>query len=276
MKKVGFAEQAKVLVVERGCEYMRQFNLKQQPVVVKDPILENNSRDSGRRLVTGVEKSTTVGTAGRSPQGVRTANSEVNKKPDKAYEPDSEGFIRNWLVLTAIPFRSANPPRPVDYEPLHDEANLCPREGEVVQLLDRKLAWKAAVAGGPFGACFLDFNALTGTQSDSSVAFAVCYVYCKAELTDLTLRIGSGRFAKAYLNGEEVETDGAVASQKDQGISNPLTLKKGMNVVVFKVGNYRERWLGCVRFTRKRRRADNQYKNPPKSDRGTGLAGSCK
>ena len=57
--------------------------------------------------------------------------------------------------------------------------------------------------------------------------------------------------AVVYLNGKEVIRNAtARALEKDQD-SAPVTLTKGVNVLVIKVVNEKIDWSGCARFTDK-------------------------
>jgi hypothetical protein len=72
------------------------------------------------------------------------------------------------------------------------------------------------------------------------------------EQKDVTLLMGSNDLGRIYLNGKEVvKSDSERAIDKDQDKAESLTLKKGVNVVVFKVINTTNNWQGCVRFTDK-------------------------
>ena len=67
-------------------------------------------------------------------------------------------------------------------------------------------------------------------------------------MKDVTLKTGSDDQAKVYLNGKEVlkqEEDRPLERDED---SSEVTLRKGVNVLVFKVVNEKEDWSSCARF----------------------------
>ena len=68
-------------------------------------------------------------------------------------------------------------------------------------------------------------------------------------MADLTLLIGSNDEAKVYVNGKElVKFDQTRTIEKDSDKAEKVTLKKGVNTVVFKVLNEKQNWQACLRF----------------------------
>jgi hypothetical protein len=168
---------------------------------------------------------------------------------DTSSKPDEEGFIRNWLVLAPLPFGEAqNGAEALGKEQVAGEAKLQPKEGEKVKSGDKELTWKPV----KLDSHLLDFNAFLGNQTEDSVAYAVCYLVADDEMKDLTMKTGSDDQAKVYLNGKEVfKFEEPRAADKDQDSTPNVTLKKGVNVIVFKVVNEKVDWSGCLRFTDK-------------------------
>ena len=168
---------------------------------------------------------------------------------DDAIKPDEEGFIRNWLVLAPLPFGQAeNGSDALGKQQLPDEAKVQPKEGDKVKSGDKELAWKPYKSDSHL----LDFNAFLGQQTEDSVGYAVCYLVANRDIPDLTMKTGSDDQAKVYLNGKEVfKNEEARPTEKDQDSTPNLALKKGVNVIVFKVVNEKMDWSGCLRFTDK-------------------------
>jgi hypothetical protein len=170
-------------------------------------------------------------------------------RADDAAKPDAEGFIRNWLVLAPLPFGGAQGgAEALGKQQVADEAKLQPKEGDKVKSGDTELTWKAHKADSHL----VDFNAILGKETEDSVGYAVCYLVAENEMKDLTMKTGSDDQAKVYLNGKEVfKNEEARPAEKDQDSTAGLTLKKGTNVIVFKVVNEKQDWSGCLRFTDK-------------------------
>ena len=172
----------------------------------------------------------------------RAADEKEAKKPI-----DEEGFIKSWLILAPIPFAEGqNHGDAVEKEKIKDEAKLEPKDGDKVKVGDKELTWKAHMAETHL----IDFNKILGETKTQSVGYAVAYIVADGEKKDVVLKIGSDDGCKLFLNGKEV---GKVveerAADKDQNSFDKLTLKKGRNVLVFKIVNAEIDWSGCARFT---------------------------
>ena len=179
-------------------------------------------------------------------------------RADDALKPDEEGFVRNWLVLAPLPFGQAdNGSEALGKQQVPDEAKLQPKEGDKIKSGDKEFTWKAYKSDS----YLLDFNAFLGQQTEDSVGYAVCYLVADRDIPDLTMKTGSDDQAKVYLNGKEVfKNDEARPAEKDQDSTPNLTLKKGVNVIVFKVVNEKVDWSGCLRFTDKDGKAITDFK----------------
>jgi hypothetical protein len=158
---------------------------------------------------------------------------------------NDEGFITTWLLLAPIPMEGGQSGADaLNKEQLPKEARLKPKAGDKVKVGDEELVWKKFQAQE----YFFDFNALLGKQTEDSVGYAVCYIYADTEMKDITLKIGSDDQAKVYLNDKEViKNEEARPIDRDQN-SCEVTLRKGANVLVFKVVNEKVDWSGCARF----------------------------
>ncbi|MBA4186439.1 MAG: hypothetical protein C0467_00330 [Planctomycetaceae bacterium] len=158
---------------------------------------------------------------------------------------DQEGFIRAWLILAPIPSPSnVDPRQAVDRQLVKDEGKLAPKEGDKVKVGDKELTWDKVLAEE----YFFDMDTGSGTPNNCSV-YAVTYVVAPEEIKDVDLRFGSDDGAKVYLNGKEVgKSVNNRGIGKDQNTCSDLTLKKGVNTVVFKVVNVHGDWKGALRF----------------------------
>src|SRR5262245_60210698 len=164
-------------------------------------------------------------------------------------KPDSEGFIRDWLMLAPIPLTLEN--AGADYikeEQIEKENSLKPKEGEKVKIRDKELAWKSVHCKD----YLFDLNEILGTPHENVAGYMVAYLVCEKELMDIALLIGSNDQARIYLNGKEIfKFTETRTIEKDSDKVEKLTLKKGVNTIVFKVINEVNNWQGCLRFTDK-------------------------
>jgi hypothetical protein len=163
-------------------------------------------------------------------------------------KPDSEGFLRDWLVLAPVSTAGSTGGEEIDRKQFPEEALPAAKEGAKQKVGDRELTWKK-VAAPEF---HLDFVKEYPSENTSVIAWAVAYVVSPAEKTGLTLHMNSNDQGKVYLNGTEVvkfaEPDGRTLEKGAEDKAPNITLKAGVNVVVLKVINGDNNWQGSVRF----------------------------
>jgi hypothetical protein len=94
----------------------------------------------------------------------------------------------------------------------------------------------------------VDFNAVLGRVTERSVVYAVCYVESEHARDGLWLQVGSSNQAKVYINGRKIYEWRLRSFLKDLDTVGPVALKRGTNVLVFKVVNESGSWEGCVRL----------------------------
>jgi hypothetical protein len=172
-----------------------------------------------------------------------------DKKADTKKTIDDDGFIKEWLLLAPIPLADGESQADaVDKEKVKDEAKLAPKDGDKVKVGKDELTWKKQTAEE----YYFNFNTHCGEVKEQAAGYAVTYITADAEVKDVTLKIGSDDGWKVWLNGTEVGkgTDDRPLD-KDQNSYEKLTLKKGENVLVFKVCNGIADWTGCARFVDK-------------------------
>jgi serine/threonine protein kinase len=149
--------------------------------------------------------------------------------------PDERNFVRLWLVLSeSLPYEDTDGVKALDEKQIPNEAILRPRAGEPQDVGGKTLSWKEH-----HSEAYLDFQALYDLPAHKRVAaYAVCYIQADADRTDLALRVGSDDQAKLYLNGERIYRQPRARGLKlDDDEVPPITLRKGTNVLVFKVVN---------------------------------------
>lgn len=184
---------------------------------------------------------------GVSAEDKKADEKKDDKKEEKAFTED--GHIRIWLLLAPIPLAEGESQADaVDKEKVKDEAKLAPKDGEKVKVGKEELTWKKQVAEE----YYFDFNKHAGEVKEQAAGYAVTYIIADEEMKDLELEIGSDDGFKIWLNGKEVGkgTDDRPL-EKEQNKFDKLTLKKGENVLVFKVCNGIADWTGCARFVDK-------------------------
>ncbi|VTT98971.1 serine threonine protein kinase : Serine/threonine protein kinase OS=Planctomyces brasiliensis (strain ATCC 49424 / DSM 5305 / JCM 21570 / NBRC 103401 / IFAM 1448) GN=Plabr_2195 PE=3 SV=1: Pkinase: NPCBM [Gemmataceae bacterium] len=165
---------------------------------------------------------------------------------DLANGIDADGYIRTWLVLAPVPHpKGVGIAQAVDRSFIKDEGKLEPVEGAKVKVEGRELMWERVRADG----YSFDLEGAGGSTNDCS-AYAVAYVAAPNEIKDVQVRIGSDDGAKVYVNGKQVgKFTGDRGIGRDQSTFGGVTLKKGVNVIVFKVCNGHGGFGGALRLT---------------------------
>ena len=158
------------------------------------------------------------------------------------------GAIKQWLVLAPLTSRDKSGRMALAQEQIPNEATLQPWVGERIQLGEIERVWRA-VQGRDY---VLDIGDLLNANAIRSVAYAVCYLKSETNQAGLLMKIGSENQSKVYLNDKEIyRRDEPRRYIPDQDVVTNVTLKAGLNVVVFKLasGNWFRRWQGSIRFT---------------------------
>ena len=162
----------------------------------------------------------------------------------QAFNPDNDGFIRNWLVLAPIAIDGESGAAGIDKEYVDGEAAIKPKAGDAVAIGGKPLTWTAHQTSD----YFIDFLQSFGQQRGEYVAgYAVAYVTADEDMK-VTLALSTNDQGKAWLNGKQVFkfADTRVLEKDTDKIDVALT--KGQNVLVMKIVNEVNNWQGCARF----------------------------
>ena len=162
----------------------------------------------------------------------------------QTFSPDSEGFIRNWLILAPITFEGETGSVEIDRPFLQDEATARPSPGDKARVGFLQRIWTAHQSPD----YFIDFYEAFGQNGGEYAAgYAVAYIHASEDMA-VTLATGSNDQGKAWLNGKVVFTyRDARGLQRDADL-HPVTLSKGQNVLMLKVVNEVNNWQACARF----------------------------
>ena len=204
----------------------------------------------GRRIITGSDDGTVRIWESAAPAQIALwarQEQEAARRQTTWQRPvaGAPGFIQDWLVLAPMKLQADQGlVEGLERKQRQEEARMQPRAGKHVRVDGREYTWKAYHQNEPL----LDFNRFAGELSNNCVAYAVCYVISEVERKDLLLQVGSDELAKVYLNGQEIYKYLRSRSLVALDPISPVTLRKGTNVLVFKVVNGAWDWLGCLRF----------------------------
>ena len=161
-------------------------------------------------------------------------------------KPDAEGYIRHWLMLAPIALGEGDSGSEAIFrQQVRDEAALRPKGGDKATVGGKELTWQSITAATNY----FDFNAVLKSVNDRAAGYAVAYIECETEIRDVIVAVASNDEGRIYFNGVDIyvwsEPRTLMLDAPDKG---KVTLKKGVNVIVFKVINEANAWQGAMRL----------------------------
>jgi hypothetical protein len=171
----------------------------------------------------------------------------TSRERERVLRSVNGGTLKRWLILAPIAWADGRAGADeLDREQIAREAWLRPKAGETSVVGEARLKWKEVALED----YIIDFNAILGHATAQCAAYAVCYVRSEVDRSGLRMLVGSDDEAKIYLNGQQVHRVPVPRTFiVDQDLVPGITLKSGLNLVVFKVLNERVHWKGSIRFT---------------------------
>lgn len=165
-----------------------------------------------------------------------------------ALKPDSQGYIRNWLMLAPIPLPEGRPGADLIFQDqIKGEAVLAPKAGDKITISGKELTWNAITASTNH----VDFNAVLKSVTDHAIGYIVTYIECDQEIPDVIMAVGSNDEGRIYFNGVDIYVFAEPRTLELDADKGRVTLKKGVNVIVFKILNEQGNWQGAMRFLEK-------------------------
>ncbi len=173
-----------------------------------------------------------------------------------AVAPDSEGFIRRWLLLEPVekPNRSNTVftdsyLRDAFYtEYFKGQSTDVPADGDVVKVDGKKLRWHA-LDSKLFNVKLFRFASNLEKPVYGVLFWAVTVINCPEEIKDVRLAVGSNSASMWWIDGEEVLLlSGDRRMVADDAMSKRITLKKGRNIIRGAIINGPGMSDFCVRF----------------------------
>jgi hypothetical protein len=162
-----------------------------------------------------------------------------------ALKPDSQGYIRDWLMLAPIPLPEGRSGADLILEDqIKNEAALQPKEGDKVKINGKELAWRPITASTNY----FDFNAMLKSVNDHTVGYMVTYIECEKEMPDVIMAVGSNDEGRIYFNGVDIYAFTEPRPLELDADKGKIILKKGVNVIIFKVFNEQNSWQGSMRL----------------------------
>jgi hypothetical protein len=149
--------------------------------------------------------------------------------------PDAQGFIPRWVILDPISVgdqqRENASKAAVKTEYFPNQWTVVPGDGDKVTVNGTELTWRA-VDTLNYNVNLNHFAYINGKTSDGALFWAVTVIHCPQDMPGVRLAIGSNASSIWWVNGKDVAgIYGDILTVIDDGVSRPLTLKKGANII---------------------------------------------
>jgi hypothetical protein len=162
-----------------------------------------------------------------------------------ALRPDAEGYIRHWVMLAPVTLRDGETcAEALLKDQIPNEAALRPKAGDKVKVGGKELIWQNITASTNY----FDFNEVLKSINDHVAGYMVTYIECEKEMPDVVVAVASNDQGRIYFNGVDIYAFTEARPLMLDADKGRVTLKKGVNVMVFKVTNEQNAWQGAMRF----------------------------
>jgi hypothetical protein len=159
--------------------------------------------------------------------------------------PDAEGYIRHWVMLAPIALPEGEPcAEALLKEQIPNEAALRPTAGDKVNIGGKELTWRNITATTNY----FDFNETLKSIHDHVAGYMVTYIECEQETPDVILAVASNDQGRIYCNSVDIYAFTEARPLMLDADKGRVTLKKGVNVMVFKITNEQNSWQGAMRL----------------------------
>ena len=163
----------------------------------------------------------------------------------EALKPDADGYIRDWIMLAPIALRDGETcAEALLKDQIPNEAALRPKAGDKVKVGGKELTWRNVAAATNY----FDFNETLKSINDHAAGYMVTYIECEQETPDVILAVASNDQGRIYFNGVDIYAFTEARPLMLDADKGRVTLKKGVNVIVFKVTNEQNSWQGAMRL----------------------------
>jgi hypothetical protein len=162
-----------------------------------------------------------------------------------ALQPDSEGYIRHWLMLAPLALPDGETcADALLKEQVPNESALRPKAGDKIKIGGKELSWRNVTASTNY----FDFNETLKSINDHVAGYMVTYIECEKETPDVILAVASNDQGRIYFNGVDIYAFTEARPLMLDADKGKVTLKKAVNVMVFKITNEQNSWQGAMRL----------------------------
>jgi hypothetical protein len=169
----------------------------------------------------------------------------ANLRAAESFKPDSQGYIRDWLILAPIILPEGQAGTDLIFrDQIQDEGKLQPKPGDKTKVSGKELTWTAIKAATNH----VDLNAALKNVNDHAIGYLVTYIECEEEMPGVIMAVGSNDEGRIFFNGVDIYVFAEPRTLELDADKGRVTLKKGLNTVVFKILNEQGNWQGAMRF----------------------------
>jgi len=162
-----------------------------------------------------------------------------------AFKPDPEGYIRHWVMLAPIALPDGETcAEALLKDQIKNEAALRPKAGDKATVGGKELTWRNVTAATNY----FDFNATLNSINDHVAGYLVTYIECDANIPEVIMAVASNDQGRIYFNGVDIYAFTEARPLMLDADKGRVTLKKGTNIIVFKVTNEQNSWQGAMRL----------------------------
>jgi len=158
---------------------------------------------------------------------------------------DSEGYIRDWVMLAPVALPEGETcAEALLKEQIPNESALRPKAGDKIKVSGKELTWRSVTASTNY----FDFNETLKSINDHVAGYLVTYIECEKERPDVVLAVASNDQGRIYFNGVDIYAFTEARPLMLDADKGKVTLKKGLNVIIFKITNEQNAWQGAMRL----------------------------
>jgi hypothetical protein len=159
--------------------------------------------------------------------------------------PDADGYIRDWIMLAPIALPEGDTcAEALLKEQIRNESSLRPKAGDTVKIGGKELTWRNVTASTNY----FDFNEALKSINDHVAGYMATYIECDKDTPDVILAVASNDQGRIYFNGVDIYAFTEARPLMLDADKGRVTLKKGVNVMIFKVTNEQNSWQGAMRL----------------------------
>src|SRR5829696_2971293 len=159
--------------------------------------------------------------------------------------PDADGYIRDWIMLAPFALPEGDTcAEALLKEQIRNESSLRPKDGDKVKIGGKELTWRNVTASTNY----FDFNEALKSINDHVVGYMAAYIECDKDTPDVILAVASNDQGRIYFNGVDIYAFTEARPLMLDADKGRITLKKGVNVIVFKVTNEQNSWQAAMRL----------------------------